>query len=148
VNARLCTSFAIAVCLAFDTLFRTACCSFQHMLSKVPSFHCSFAIRYCRTSPSSYFCVNRSFQLLVILVPLMKSAHRSAGYNPHIDLAPSLPVAVSLIISHNSSDVMFALSSLLFSLYSESVCPLTHAYFMLIPLHHYSCKFVVVANKS
>jgi hypothetical protein len=148
VNARLCTSFAIAVCLAFATLFRATSCSFQHMLSKVPPFHCSFAIRYSRRSPSSNCCVNRSFQLLVIFVSLMKSAHRSAGYNPQLGLAPSLPVVVSLIISHNSSAVMFALSSLVVSLSSEPVCPLTHAYFMLIPLYHYSCKFVVVANKS
>jgi hypothetical protein len=78
----------------------------------------------------------------------MKSAHRSAGYNPQFGLAPYLPVAVSLIISHNSSAVLFALSSLVVSLSSDSACPLTHAYFMLIPLQHYSCKFVIVTNKS
>jgi hypothetical protein len=148
VNARLCTSFAISVCLAFDTLFRATSCSFQHMLSKVPLFHCSFASRYSRRSPSSNCCVNRSFQLLVISVPLMKSSHRSAGYILQFGLAPYLPVAVSLIISHNSSALMFALYFLVFSLPSESACPLTHIYFMLIPFHHSSCKFVIVADKS
>jgi hypothetical protein len=147
VNARLCTSFAIAVCLVFDTLFRPPSCSLQHMLSKVPSFHCSLPISFSLRSPSSNCCVNLYFQLLAILVRLMKSAHRSAGYNPYFGLAPSLPVAVSLIISHTSFAVMFAPSSLVVSLSSESACPLTHAYFMLIPLHHSYCKFFIVANK-
>jgi hypothetical protein len=117
------------------------------MLSKVPSFQCSFAIRYSLRDPSSKCCVNRSFQVLVIFVPLMKSAHRSAGYNLQFGLAPSLPFDVSFIISHNSSAVMLALSSLVVSLSSELACPVTHAYFMLIPLHYSSCKFVIVANK-
>jgi hypothetical protein len=101
VNARLCTSFAIAICLAFDIHFSATFCRFQYMLSNVPSFHCSFSIRYSLKSPSSNCCVKRSFQSLVIFVPLMKRAHLSPRYNPQFGLAPCLPVAVSLIISHN-----------------------------------------------
>jgi hypothetical protein len=148
VNARLCTSIAIAICLAFDIRFSATFCSFQHMLSKVPLFHCSFSIRYSLRSLSSNCCVKHYFQLLVIFVPLMKRAHRYTGYNPQFGLATSLPVAVSLIISYNSSATMSALSSLVVSMPSDSACRLTHAYWMLIPLHHSSCKFVIVANKS
>jgi hypothetical protein len=127
---RLWHIFAVCACLALEIRFNAVSCIFQHMFWIECIVHCSFSIRYSCRYPSKSCCVSLSFQLLVIFIPLMNSAHLSFGYNPQFGFAPYGHCADALTTSHISSETMFKRSHLVGSLSKSFACTFTHSYFI------------------
>jgi hypothetical protein len=133
VYLRLWHIFAVCACLALDIHFNAVSCLFQHMFWNECVVHCSFSISYSCISPSKSCCVNLCFQLLVIFIPLMNSAHLSFGHNPQFGFAPYGPCADALTTSHIPSATMFKRSYFVGSLSRSSACLFTHSYFISTP---------------
>jgi hypothetical protein len=141
VYLRLWHIFAVYACLDLDIRFNAFSCRFQHIFWNEGVVHFSFFIRYSCRSPYKSFCVSISFQLLVIFIPLMNSAHLSFGHNQQFGFDPYGPCADALTTSHISSATMFKHSHFVGSLSISSACPFTHSYFISTSWHQVSCKY-------
>jgi hypothetical protein len=133
--------FAVCACLALDIHLNAVSCLFQHVFWNECVVHCSFSIRYSCRSPSKICCVSLSFQLLVIFIPLMNSAHLSFVHNPQFGFALYIPCADALTTSHILSATMFKRSHFVDSLSRSSACHFTDSYFISTSWHQVSCKY-------
>jgi hypothetical protein len=84
----------------------------------------------------------------VILLPRMNSAQVSLSHIPAEDLALLGTLACCRTISHCLSTITLSLSARFSSRLRSSACPFTQSYVMSRPRHHFSCRSLVVLNKS